>query len=85
MNSTKSIAEQWSVDSFLTELLDLHKSGWDGIGYMMSGEKSPERLFLVVGSAFAQRSALRAGLGAMDVEEYGMAAVVSQIFNERQQ
>jgi hypothetical protein len=52
----------WSTETFLTELLDLHRSGWDGIGYMMAGEKPPERLFLVVGAAFAQRSALRAGL-----------------------
>jgi hypothetical protein len=59
---TENPWSHWSIDAFLTEMLDLYKSGWDGIGYMMSGEKPPERLFLAVGSAFSHRSALRVGL-----------------------
>lgn len=53
----------WSVDVFLCELAKLHESGWDGIGYMMAGQKPPEKLFFVAGDeAFHQEIMLRAAL-----------------------
>jgi hypothetical protein len=55
--------EQWDVDQLLEEMIMLHKSGWDGIGYTFSAENNPDdRFFLAGGRAFDARGAIRVSL-----------------------